>query len=56
LGNITYNVIQENVVAGGVRSCSRTGRASRTRAIRAKRENIRINPGLWNHAVTMLDP
>ena len=52
---LTYNVIQENLVAGGLQGRSASGRSSRTRAIRAIREDIRINVGLWNHAMTMLD-
>jgi Domain of unknown function (DUF932) len=52
---LTYNVIQENLVAGGLQGRAASGRASRTRAIRAIREDIRINVGLWNHAMTLLD-
>jgi hypothetical protein len=52
---LTYNVVQENIVAGGLHGRSASGRSSRTRAIRAIREDIRINVGLWNHAMTLLD-
>jgi hypothetical protein len=52
---LTYNVVQENLVAGGLQGRSASGRSSRTRAIRAIREDIRINVGLWNHAMTLLD-
>jgi hypothetical protein len=52
---LTYNVIQENLVAGGLHGHSASGRSSRTRAIRAIREDVRINVGLWNHAMTLLD-
>jgi hypothetical protein len=52
---LAYNVIQENVVAGGLHGRAASGRASRTRAIRAIREDVRINVGLWNHAMTLLD-
>ena len=51
---LTYNVVQENLVAGGLTGQSSSGRASRTRAIRAIREDVRINVGLWNHALTLL--
>ena len=51
---LTYNVVQENAVAGGLIGRAASGRSSRTRAIRAIREDIRINVGLWNHALTML--
>ena len=53
---LTYNVVQENLVAGGLHSRSASGRYGRTRAIRAIREDIRINVGLWNHALTFLAP
>jgi hypothetical protein len=52
---LTYNVVQENLVAGGLHGRSASGRSRRTRAIRAIREDIRINVGLWNHAMTLLD-
>jgi hypothetical protein len=52
---LTYNVVQENLVAGGLHGRSASGRTSRTRAIRAIREDVRINVGLWNHAMTLLD-
>jgi hypothetical protein len=52
---LTYNVVQENLVAGGLQGRSASGRSSRTRAIRAIREDVRINVGLWNHAMTLLD-
>jgi hypothetical protein len=52
---LTYNVVQENLVAGGLQGRSASGRSSCTRAIRAIREDVRINVGLWNHAMTLLD-
>lgn len=52
---LTFNVVQENLVAGGLPGRSASGRSSRTRAIRAIREDIRINVGLWNHAMTLLE-
>ena len=52
---LTYNVVQENLLAGGLVGRTVSGRATRTRAIRAIREDVRINVGLWNHAVTFLD-
>jgi hypothetical protein len=52
---LTYNVVQENLVAGGLHGRSASGRSSCTRAIRAIREDVRINVGLWNHAMTLLD-
>jgi hypothetical protein len=52
---LTYNVIQNNLIAGGLHGHSPSGRASRTRAIRAIREDVRLNVGLWNQAVTLLN-
>jgi hypothetical protein len=52
---LTYNVVQENLVTGGLQGRSASGRTSRTRAIRAIREDIRINVGLWNHAMGLLE-
>lgn len=47
----TFNAIQEHALRGGV--CGRTanGRAMRTRGIRAIRENVRLNAGLWRLAL-----
>ena len=52
---LTYNVLQENVIAGGLTGRAASGRSSRTRAIRAIREDIRINVSLWNEAMTLLE-
>jgi hypothetical protein len=52
---LTYNVVQENLMMGGLAGRSLSGRGSRTRAIRAIREDVRVNVGLWNHAMTFLD-
>ena len=46
-----YNTIQENVIRGGVTSKAATGRLTRTRGIRAIREDVRINTQLWQAAV-----
>lgn len=52
---LTYNAVQENLVSGGLSGRAASGRASRTRALRAIREDIRVNVGLWNHAMTLLE-
>jgi hypothetical protein len=49
-----FNTVQENVIRGGVRSQSANGRLSRTRGIRAIREDIRINTQLWQSAVARI--
>lgn len=49
-----FNVVQENVMRGGIAGRSAKGRASRSRAIRAIREDVRINNDLWQLAVAMI--
>lgn len=49
-----YNVVQERLTRGGVVSHSPTGRLSRTRPIRAIREDVRINTALWQVAMQMI--
>ena len=46
-----YNTVQENLIRGGVTSQTASGRLSRTRGIRAIREDVRINTQLWQAAV-----
>ena len=43
----TFSRIQENLLKGGLRGRSRTGRRTRTRAIRSVGEDVRLNRGLW---------
>lgn len=50
----TYNVVQENLIRGGLTGRSATGRSTRTRGIRAIREDVRINAELWQQAMTLL--
>lgn len=47
----TFNVVQENVMRGGLCGRSARGRAMRTRGIHAIREDVRINSGLWRLAL-----
>jgi len=42
-----YNVVQENLIQGGVLKRAAGGRLTRTRKVRAIREDVRINTGLW---------
>ena len=44
---LTMNRVQENLLRGGVRGVSRTGRRVRTRAIKSVHEDIRLNRALW---------
>jgi hypothetical protein len=47
----TFNVVQENVLRGGIVRRTASGRLARTRAIRAIREDVRLNSGLWDLAL-----
>jgi len=46
-----FNATQEHVVRGGLCGRTATGRAMHTRSIRAIRENVRLNTGLWKLAL-----
>ena len=50
----TYNVVQENLMRGGLTGRSATGRNSRTRPIEAIREDVRINSCLWQLAMNLI--
>jgi hypothetical protein len=49
-----YNLVQFNVMRGGLTYANQRGRASSTRGIRAIREDVRINSALWATAMTTL--
>ncbi len=49
-----FNVVQENVLRGGLSGRSANGRPMRSRAIRAIREDVRLNNDLWQLAVARL--
>ena len=44
---LTMNRVQENLVRGGLRGRSSTGRRVRTRAIHSVHEDVRLNRALW---------
>src|SRR5205814_1568199 len=46
-----FNTIQENLVKGGIAGRSANGRNTRSRAIQAIREDVRINNELWQLAM-----
>ncbi len=50
----TFNVIQENVLRGGLLRRQASGRVNRTRGITAIREDVRLNTGLWELAAGYL--
>lgn len=47
----TFNVVQENVLRGGLARWSESNRLTRTRGIRAIREDVRLNSALWEMAI-----
>jgi len=47
----TFNVVQENVLRGGLVRRSASNRVTRTRGIRAIREDVRLNSALWEMAI-----
>jgi len=51
---LTYNVVQESLMRGGIQGYTATRRATQTRSIRAIREDVRINTELWRLALAML--
>jgi len=49
-----YNRVQEHLLRGGLPGRSQSGRQVRTRALHAIREDVRINLGLWQLAVSLV--
>ena len=47
----TFNAVQEHVLRGGLPGRTARGRVMHTRRIRAIRENVRLNAGLWSLAL-----
>jgi hypothetical protein len=47
----TFNVLQENLLRGGILRRSASNRLTRTRRITAIREDVRLNSALWEMAV-----
>lgn len=43
----TFNVVQENLVKGGIRQRNSLGRRSRTRPVKAIDKNVALNKALW---------
>jgi hypothetical protein len=46
----TFNRVQENLINGGVRGRSATGRRMSTRAVGGVNENVKLNKALWSLA------
>lgn len=49
----TYNVVQENMVVGGITGKSANGRATHTRQLRDVRKLVSVNTGLWDLASSL---
>jgi hypothetical protein len=50
----TFNVVQENLMRGGIPQRSRTGKTLRTRRVQAIGTEIQLNQVLWKLAETMV--
>ncbi|HEY6641505.1 DUF932 domain-containing protein [Povalibacter sp.] len=50
----TFNRLQENMLRGGLSRRSPSGRLVRTRPIQSIKEDVRLNSGLWDAAVSMV--
>lgn len=46
----TFNVVQENLITGGLGGRSKNGRRTRTREVGGVTENVRLNRALWTLA------
>lgn len=44
----TFNVVQENLIRGGIRGQGSTGRRMSTRAVSSVTENVKLNRALWS--------
>ena len=47
----TFNVLQENLLRGGIPRRSASNRLTRTRCITAIRDDVRLNSALWEMAI-----
>lgn len=50
----TFNVIQENIITGGLTGKSAQGRVTHTRALQDVRKLVSVNTGLWDAAQKLL--
>jgi hypothetical protein len=46
----TFNKVQENIMKGGIRGRAKTGRRTRTRAIKDISKDVKLNQALWTMA------
>ena len=51
----TFNVVQENLVKGGISRLTRKGKLSKTRKINGIDGNVRLNKALWTLAEAMTE-
>jgi hypothetical protein len=51
----TFNTVQENLIRGGLRSRSATGRRASTRAVTSINEDTKLNKALWSLAEKMAE-
>jgi hypothetical protein len=51
----TFNVVQENVIKGGLRGRGSTGRRMKTRAVKSIDRDVKLNQALWAMTETMAE-
>jgi hypothetical protein len=49
----TFNVVQENLIKGGIQGKSKDGRKTRSRAVKSVGNNLKLNKALWTLADEM---
>ena len=49
------NVVQENLVKGGIRSHTKTGKRTRTREVGGVSENVKLNRAIWTLLDTLVE-
>jgi hypothetical protein len=52
---MTFNRVQENVIKGGLRTRSASGRRNKTRAVKSIDTDVRLNKALWTLAEKMAE-
>lgn len=49
----TFNIVQENIIKGGIRARSASGSLTRTREVKGIDQNVKLNRALWTLAEEM---
>jgi hypothetical protein len=51
----TFNMVQENIIKGGIKGHSKSGKKTKTREVKSIDNNIKLNKALWNLASKMAE-